>query len=135
MQEKPSEYPVKAIGDTKKAIFHVPMAPTFPCHCVLKCVQYKPRLCKNNNNTRHKLWKMREIKNNSKSYCTFKTRVLIYSQQMKHAKKHTNKTIKHAKAKKEKHRNYRSCTAGCLWAVYGAFVDSFRKFFWKSDRN
>ena len=45
---------------------------------------------------------MREIKNNSKSYCTFKTRVLIYSQQMKHTKKHTNKTIKHAKAKKEK---------------------------------
>ena len=28
----------------------------------------------------------KEIKNNSKSYCTFKTRVLIYSQQMKHAK-------------------------------------------------
>ena len=45
---------------------------------------------------------MREIKNNPKYYCTFKMSVLIYSQQMKHARKHTNKTIKHAKAKRKK---------------------------------
>lgn len=47
---------------------------------------------------------MREIKNNPKSYCTFKKRVLIYSQQMKHARKHTNKRIKHAIAKNKTRR-------------------------------
>ena len=54
---------------------------------------------------------MREIKNNLKSYCTFKKRVLIYSQQMKHARKHTNKTIKHAKAKNKNQEdvNYEIC--------------------------
>ena len=50
---------------------------------------------------------MREIKYNLKSYCTFKKRVLIYSQQMKHARKHTNKTIKHAKAKRKKQEDAR----------------------------
>ena len=47
---------------------------------------------------------MREMKNNQKYYCAFKKRVLIYSQQMKHARKHTNKTIKHAKEQKGKSR-------------------------------
>ena len=44
---------------------------------------------------------MREIKNNSKPYCTFKTRVLIYSQQMKHAKS-TQINDKARKSEKEK---------------------------------
>ena len=44
------------------------------------------------------------MKNNQKYYCAFKKRVLIYSQQMKHARKHTNKTIKHAKEQKGKSR-------------------------------
>lgn len=50
---------------------------------------------------------MREIKNNPKYYCTFKACVLIYSQQMKHARKHANKIIKHAKAKRKKQEDAR----------------------------
>ena len=45
---------------------------------------------------------MWEIKNNSKSYCTFKTRVLIYSQQMKHAKSTQINNKARKKSEKEK---------------------------------
>lgn len=49
---------------------------------------------------------MREIKNNSKPYCTFKTRVLIYNQQIKHAKS-TQINDKARKSEKEKQEDAR----------------------------